>query len=384
MNPFQKKKNKNSSGQVSGRFLLTGLVDIVLLLINFIVAVSLLFAGSACWISPVKFLLPSYFGLAFPVILLLTVLFLIFWIARLKWYFVISLTALLLSYQNVCNTFPLNKKKEVPENAIKVLSYNVHLFDFYTPVSENNIINYIANSGADIVCLQEFGYSSMPQKGYLKKSEIMDKLGKIYPYHHIELTQIKKSGSYGVATFSKFPIVQKVRIPCDSKFNSTIYSDMLIHGRKVRVFNCHLESNHLTENDKTLIKKWGEEFKNDKINEVVEQLSQKLGRSFKLRAKQADILSEEIAKTDLPIILCGDFNDVPVSYAYTKIRGSHLHDAFVESGRGYGHTFNEKFFWFRIDQIMHSKEFSSFRFNVDKVDYSDHYPIMCYLKLNDQ
>jgi len=381
MNLFQKKKNKNSSGSAKSKFFLTGFVDILLLLINFIIVVSLLLADSACWISPVKFLLPSYFGLAFPVILILAILFLIFWIIRLKWYFVISLTALLVSYQSVCNTFPLSRKKEVPEGAVKVLSYNVHLFNFYTPLSKNKILNYVADSGADIICLQEFGYSSVSKKNHLKKDEIFGKLYKEYPYHHIELTQIKKSGSYGVATFSKFPILRKGRIQYDSKFNLTIYSDMQIHGKKVRIFNCHLESNQLTENDKVLIKNLGEEYTNDKANEVVDQLSQKLGRSFKLRAKQADIIAGKIAETNLPIILCGDFNDVPVSYAYTKIKGDRLYDSFTESGTGYGYTFNEKFFWFRIDQIMHSKEFSAFRFNIDKVDYSDHFPITCYLKL---
>jgi len=383
MNLFQKKKSKLSSGPAKSSFSLGGFVDILLLLINFVVVGALFLADSACWISPVKFLFPSYLGLAFPVILLLTVLFFVFWIIRLKWYFVISLTAFLVSHQSIYNTFPLSRKKEIPENSIKVLSYNVHLFNFYTPVSKNKIINYVVDSEADIVCLQEFGYSSVPQKDHLKKSEIVEKLSKKYPYHHIELTQIKKSGSYGVATFSKFPILQKVKIQYDSKFNTSIYSDIQIHGKKVRVFNCHLESNQLTEDDKVLIKNLGEEYKNDKINEAVEQLSQKLGRSYKLRAKQADIIAGKIAETGLPIILCGDFNDVPVSYAYTKIKDDCLYDSFVESGRGYGYTFNENRFWFRIDHIMHSKEFSAFRFNIDKVDYSDHFPVECYLKLNE-
>jgi len=356
----------------------------LLLLINIIVVVSLLFAGLACWVSPVKFLLPSYFGLAFPVILALTLFFLFFWAVRLKWYFVISLTALLVSYQNVYDTFPLSRKREAPEGAIKVLSYNVHLFDFYTPLAKNKIIEYIAGSGADIVCLQEFGYSSDSKKDYLKKNEILEALQKKYPYHHIELAQIKTSRSYGVATFSKYPILRKARVQYDSKYNSTIYSDVRIQGREVRVFNCHLESNHLTENDRVLIKNLGEEYRNDRINEVVDHLSQKLGRSYKLRAKQADVIAEEISKTDLPIILCGDLNDVPVSYTYTKIRSNRLRDSFTGSGNGYGYTFNEKRFWFRIDHIMHSKDFSAYRFRIDKVDYSDHFPVECYLELKSE
>ncbi|MDR1729360.1 MAG: endonuclease/exonuclease/phosphatase family protein [Prevotellaceae bacterium] len=377
MNPFQKKKNKISSGLAKNKFWLTGFFNALLLLVNFLVVAALFFAESACWISPVKFLLPSYFGLGFPVILLLTVLFLIFWIIRRKWYFVVSLTALLVSYQSVFNTFPLNKNHEVPENSIKVLSYNVHLFNFYVPETKNKIIDYLVDSGADIICLQEFGYSDEFQ------SEILGTLSKKYPYHHLELTHTKNRKSHGIATFSKFPILQKVRIPFDSKYNLAVYSDVRIHNRKVRVFNCHLESNRLTENDKELIKNLGEEYKNDRINEVVDQLSQKLGRSYKKRAKQAELVSEEIAKTDFPVIVCGDFNDVPVSYVYTKIKGNRLSDAFEKSGNGYGHTFREKMFWFRIDYIMYGDDFSAFRFNVDKVDYSDHFPVKCYLKLKD-
>lgn len=384
MTLFQKKKNKTSSKPVKNKFFLTGVFDILLLLINFVVVGCLFLADSACWINPVKFLLPSYFGLAFPFIILVLIAFLIFWIVRLKWYFVISLTALLVSHQSVWNTFPLNfeKNKEITEKTIKILSYNVHLFNFYAPLSQNETLNYIAESDADILCLQEFGYNSDSRKKYLKENEIIQKLGKKYPYHHIELSKIRKNSSYGVAIFSKFPITQKKRVKYETKYNLTIYSDININGKTVRVFNCHLESNHLTENDKVLLKKLGEEFSNEKVNEVVENLSQKLGNSFKLRSKQATAIAQEIAKTEYPIILCGDFNDVPVSYAYTKIKSDRLIDSFTECGKGYGHTFNEKLFWFRIDQIMHSKEFKASYFKIDDVEYSDHFPIECHLSMN--
>jgi len=383
MKLFQRKKNRNSSGQAKGNSWLSRFFDIPLLMINFIVVVALLVANSACWIAPARFILPSYLGLVFPVILLLTIMFLVFWVARLKWYFLVSLTALLVSYRSAYDTFPLNRDKEIPEGAIKVLSYNVHLFGFYTPLAENKIIEYITDSDADIVCLQEFGYSSAPKKNYLKQSEILETLQKKYPYHHIELARVKSSGAYGIATFSKFPIIKKAKVNYESKYNLTMYSDIQINGKRVRVFNCHLESNQLTKNDKALIKNLGEEYRNDRINEVADHFSEKLERSFKLRAKQADAIAGEISKTDIPIILCGDINDVPVSYTYSKIKGGRLYDAFTGSGRGYGYTFNEKLFWFRIDMIMHSKEFSAYRFRVDGgVDYSDHFPVGCYLVLN--
>ena len=108
---------------------------------------------------------------------------------------------------------------------------------------------------------------------------------------------------------------------------------------------------------------------------------QKLGPAFRIRAKQAEAVSEEIknAKGDY-VLVCGDFNDTPISYAHRTIQGD-LTDAFAESGRGMGITYNQNFFWFRIDNILHSPNMTSMNCSVDKVAYSDHYPLWCYLKL---
>jgi endonuclease/exonuclease/phosphatase family metal-dependent hydrolase len=384
MNLLQKKKSKTSLKPAENNFSLGFLFDMILLFINLLVVGCLFLGDAACFISPEKFLLPSYLGLSFPIITIVAILFMLFWVIRRKWYFLVSLLSLLFVHTSVWNTFPVNFKKEIPENTISVLSYNIHLFDFYTSLSENEILDYIYESDADIVCLQEFGYSNNPKKKFLKKSEILEKLGKKYPYHHIDLSSLQKNNSYGVATFSKYPIKNKQHVNYTSKYNSTIYSDIDINGDLVRVFNCHLESNNVTENDKELIANLGEEFKNEKMNEIVNHLSRKLGQSFKLRAKQAEKIAAQVTRTEIPIILCGDFNDVPVSYAYATIRGDKLKNSFTESGTGYGHTFNEKFFWFRIDHILHSSDFQSFDFTIDKVRYSDHYPIKCYLSLKKQ
>ena len=80
------------------------------------------------------------------------------------------------------------------------------------------------------------------------------------------------------------------------------------------------------------------------------------------------------------LIIMGDFNDTPISYAHRTIQGD-LVDAFAESGRGMGVTYNQNFFWFRIDNILHSPNMTAFNCSVDKVSYSDHYPLWCYLRL---
>lgn len=81
-------------------------------------------------------------------------------------------------------------------------------------------------------------------------------------------------------------------------------------------------------------------------------------------------------------MVCGDFNDTPISYAHRTIQGP-LKDAYAASGRGVGVTYNENFFWFRIDNILHSANMKPINCTVDKVRYSDHYPLWCYLQLKE-
>ena len=102
-----------------------------------------------------------------------------------------------------------------------------------------------------------------------------------------------------------------------------------------------------------------------------------MNNSYKMRAEQAEKVGEYVHNTPYPIILCGDFNDVPVSYTYHSVKGDKLIDAFRECGSGYGYTYNKKLFHFRIDQIMHSKEGKAIQFKGGDVKYSDHYPISC-------
>ena len=82
----------------------------------------------------------------------------------------------------------------------------------------------------------------------------------------------------------------------------------------------------------------------------------------------------------LHILIMGDFNDTPISYAHHTI-GKGLTDAFSASGRGMGISYNENFFWFRIDHILCSPNIKPYNCTVEHVDYSDHYPMWCYLQL---
>ena len=109
-------------------------------------------------------------------------------------------------------------------------------------------------------------------------------------------------------------------------------------------------------------------------------LIRRLKNAFKKRANQADIISAHIAHCHYPVIVCGDFNDTPDSYAYKTISKG-LKDAYCESGKGIGSTYNGKIPFLRIDFILHSPKFNAYNFKVNKDDLSDHFPVTCLLEL---
>lgn len=314
-----------------------------------------------------------------------------FWAIKLKWNFVISLAVIILFSSNIRNIFPLNREKDNTRNLtdstqqFKILTYNVKLFDFYKKDKDlenyNKTIDYILEQDADIVCLQEFGYYNSIE--FLSASDILTSFAKKYKYRHIayKLNWGGKS-TYGVATFSKFPIIKKNEIEYDSKYNHTIYSDLKIFGDTVRLFNCHLESNQLTQDDKKKMLELVEDDSNQqKISETTGLLTKKLGSAYKKRAHQATLVAEKIKETHHDILVVGDFNDSPISFAYKTLKVG-LSDAFVETSSGIGISYNEIPFLYRIDYILHNDKFLAGNFKIDKTKLSDHYPISCTLQIN--
>lgn len=344
-------------------------INRILFLCNCIFAICMVLSNWADSINPNTFVFFSYLGLAFPIWTLINVMFLFYWAILRKKYFFVPLLALLFSYQNIISTFPLNIDKQTPQKGIKILSYNALLMNEYAPLNKNKVLKYLTNSKADIICIQEYGYAFNDHQ--LSKDDIQKALGKEYPYQHINIIKNGKRGMYGLATFSKFPITKKQKV----NFNS-IFSDILYQGDTLRVFNCHLESNRLTRSEAKIISQIGKDIENSKL---AYQLSKKLGRSYRRRAEQADEIAAFIKKSHHPTIVCGDFNDVIVSYSYKTLLADCLTDSHKESGIGYDNTFHEHYFYFKIDHILHSKNIDSHNFKVDKVNGSDHYPIHCTL-----
>ncbi len=285
--------------------------NILFLVINILFIGLFLISGMASYINPSNLSFPSSVSLFFLPLLLINVVFLLFWAMRMKWYLLFPLIAIACMWSNLYTYLPIhtasaNQIEKTP-STISILSYNVKLFDFYkkNKSTENyhEIIQYIIELDADIVCLQEFGYYN--SSDFLSEKDILNALQGKYPYHHIKyhLNSNGKS-TYGVATFSQYPIAEKGEIDYGSTFNHTIYSDIRINDKTLRLFNCHLESNRLTFNDKRKMAELIDSTSQEKIQQTTSQLGKKLGAASKKRALQADSVAANIARSPYPIIVC--------------------------------------------------------------------------------
>ena len=349
----------------------------------------ILFIASAYsdFISPEKNVLFAYLGLAFPVLLFFNICFFAFWIITKKWLFTFILVGTFCTCLPPLSRFcPVNLKTEITpdENIIKLLSYNVMSFAYknHTKESPNKIIQYIAESDADIVCLQEYMVSSRQN---LMDSKDVARALPMYPYiAEINFsTNNKNNYKYGLAVLSKFPITSSKRIPYKSLYNGSSIHEINVHGKKIVLLNNHLESFKLTTEDRSKYSDMITNVSLESFDELRGSIQQKLGQAFRTRAKQAEIIAKEISNANgYYTIVCGDFNDTPISYACKTVKGP-LVDAFEESGLGTGISYNQNFFLFRIDHIFHSSSMNAFNCRVDtRVNQSDHYPIYCYLKIN--
>ncbi|MDR1743767.1 MAG: endonuclease/exonuclease/phosphatase family protein [Dysgonamonadaceae bacterium] len=349
-----------------------------------IIVILLMICSLFAWkVSPLKTNFFSYVGLAFGFVLFANVFYFAFWIFFSKWKLaLISLAALLICYKPISVFFPVHIfPKEAPEGSLKVLTYNVRGLgnEYKKGANEHPILDYIVKTDADIVCLQEYMVSKTG-KSMITQREVNRILNK-YPYRSV--TGLESSGKYhifGLACFSKFPIKNTHEILFESSFNGAATYTIDIKGKDVTVVNVHLESNRISAADRRLYSDFLQNSESVRWDDVTSNIRNRLGRAYRKRAAQVEKIKRYVARLNSEAtILCGDFNDTPVSFAYGKLKEG-LSDAYAETGVGPGITFNEELFLFRIDYIMHSKNMKAYGAKVDNLKYSDHYPLQAFLK----
>lgn len=352
-----------------------------LLLLTALLTGTYLLGAYAGYIPPYRWIVPAFLGLFFPLLLALQLGVTLFWLLAREKRVLLALGAVwLVSVPQLLILFPISRTERhlgTEHERIRVLSYNVSAFGFkpHSKTSPNAILQYIKSSGADLVCLQEAMLNQNPWAGVVAKT-LRAYLLEDYPY--IEVHRVNRGGST-LALLSKYPIKEAQEIPLPSWVNGAVAYKLSIRGQETLVVNVHLESFHLQSKD---AKDYMELARQGQALRLSDALGAKFKPTFLRHNIQANIIHDLVQKYGSPrVLICGDFNDTPLSYTRRKLAEG-LEDAFVNRGNGFGFTFHTRPFIVRIDHILHGKAYHTVSCEVDQtIPESDHYPIQAVLTL---
>ncbi|MCB0754537.1 MAG: endonuclease/exonuclease/phosphatase family protein [Flavobacteriales bacterium] len=348
--------------------------------LNVLVIITLLASYAGGMVSPEKFWPLAFMAMGYPIILGALTILSLYWIRKRKWFVFLNLALLLVKADYVLGTVGIHSDSSADQQGLKVMTYNVRLFDKYNwnsqSKSKNGIISLIGKEEPDILCIQEY---------YDEKGQVLAQLDSTKGLNiHLRnyYAQRNNSNDFGVATISRFPIMFEGKIVLENSRSAlAIFTDLIINEDTVRVYNIHLQSIHLGTKGYEVL---DELLQGQQVNDLSDNrlLLGRLKHGFIKRSVQARKIAAHIATSPYPVIVCGDFNDVPTSYTYQTIADG-LTDTFIESGKGVGATYVRVPF-FRIDNILHDGQFSSLSHHVyDTMEFSDHYAVSAKLRLKD-
>ena len=358
----------------------------LLFFLNVFLLILLFLACLSCYISPALAWPLSFLGLGFPVIGALVFIFLLVWAIWRKKMAWVNLIALALCFPFIRTIFGIHFSTP-EEKGIKLMSYNVRNFDLYNwsgnKKTRSKMMDLIRQENPDIICFQEY-YTA---EDYKNTEYLRDSLG--YKYHHLHVTydQWYKNTSemkwyhllWGLAVFSRYEIIDTGIVKFEGdEGNQCMYADLSVKGKPLRIYNTHLQSIHLEYGDYDALEEIGEN-QNASWHKV-KNIIKKMKRAFIKRGPQALALHDHVSKYQGQKIVCGDFNDSPLSYSYQTISGG-LQDAFIRRGKGFGATFDSRVGLFRIDFILPdpSIQINSYR-SIHRA-LSDHFPVIVTLSL---
>ena len=354
-----------------------------LFLINFVIGLALLGSYLSTHISPNTIPYLSFLGLAYPILIWILAGFSALWLFTRFKYLVFNFIIFLLGFNHFSDFYAYNNSTSIHSGgAIKLLSYNVRIFNFYDTnnniKTRDNIVSFAEKENADIYCFQEFYHQQSPSN-FITRDTLLQLL-ETKNYHERYTHEMTGKQFFGLATFTKFPILNKGGIGFENDANNyCIYTDIIKNRDTIRIFNAHIGSIRLANEDLELF----ESIKNESIDTKEKQIKgivERLKIAFEKRAIQIEKVMAEVKISPYPTVLCGDFNDTPVSYCYNQIT-KQLNDAFINTSSGTGKTYIGKIPSNRIDYIFYSDRLAPFEFKVHDVDYSDHKPITTYLEI---
>lgn len=314
-------------------------------------------------------------GLAFPILFLLNLLWLFYWWFQLKLKLLIPLCFGIFSLYGVSKYAQYTTEKKRSGPALKIATYNTQLFGVYQKRwFFDSISKEIENQKFDVVCLQEV----FAQKDLEKQ---MRKLQQAGGFKYGKLFKLTPTRNYGMMILSKHPIIHSGRIDFPGATgNMAMYSDLLINDLDtLRVYNVHLQSIRFRKTDYDFVS--GNENGKKSNLEQGKGLLRRMLDAYGKRANQAEVMVEHIKTTPYPVMVCGDFNDVPLSYAYQTM-SRNLLDAFREAGNGIERTYKGPFPSFRIDYILFSRKLACKAYHSSEQVPGDHKLVWAELEIS--
>lgn len=362
------------------------IVKKTLIVLNIVTAFFYLLSCMAPYVKPTDAWLISLFGLAFPVLLMLLIGFVFFWLI-LKWRMVwFPLLVILVGYKSIGVFWGFNRpsgfRYEKKGEHIRIASWNVARFlewkknDNEKSKTRLKMLELIKKQNADILCLQEF-FHSPDSRFYNNISEIRD-MG--YPYHYFSYDPDGEYQYIGAAIFSKYPMIDTgmVRYFRPSMPEALVHADIKAGEDTIRVFTTHLQSVQFRKRDYDAINEIASAEDSFFINSKT--VLSKLKKAMNYRSSQADIVRQILDDSPYPVVFCGDLNDVPNSHTYFTIRGK-MQDAFLKTGFGIGRTYTSLSPTLRIDYIFTDEYFRIAQFTRVVKYLSDHFMLMADVEL---
>ncbi len=351
-----------------------GIINIIFFA-NILVVVLMSVTGYSYLIDPAKLPFAATWGMVFPLFAAADFLFLVFWLLLKPVKAFLPFAAFVFCYIPVRMYVGINPASKAPEGAMKVMSYNVLGFtgmdDNKLSKDSNRLVYFLVDNNPDILCMQEYEERNLSE-------DMIRMLCDKYPYHHFS---DRGKGLSVLAIYSKYAITRIDSIPCDTCRNMSVAYTLSLPKGKVMVVNNHFESNKFSVEQK-------QKFKTIMLGDMDKDSMRMESKNIYMRLTEMSVKRNSQAKAvaefvnmhkDMPVILCGDFNEVPVSYN-RHIIAKLLNDCFFCAGLGLGWTYCHNGLRVRIDNIMCSDHFKPYECKVlSGVTYSDHYPITCRL-----
>lgn len=339
--------------------------------LNVFLVLGTFFCYLAPYISPVTFWPASFIGLSYPWLLLGHIIFILLWGVMRSKFVILSILSLAFGWKHIQSLVGFNQTETVAEaKFIKIMSFNTHSFrhndNKRKRIDQEKLSETLNLEGIDIAFLQEY-----------------PTVGKDHAYTNFfrKENRMKYSSplpNVGITVFSRYPIIHSETEYFSNGANGYQYVDIKIDSTILRCYNIHLQSNAVSGIANEVVTEGNIQEKETWLN--IKGMMRQYKRAAVKRASQAEEIAKAVRESPYPVILCGDFNEIPQSYVYQTL-STGLQDAFIERGRGLGITYNGKIPALRIDYILTSQELEIIDFEVGKQNFSDHFPVFSSIRL---